>query len=150
MADEAVAIKDAADVTRNVAADEVSSKFYPLVKLVAGGDGVVAQYLHTAYRTDTYTGTGNGVTVDVSAQGMSQFGIEVTATGGTPTSWTANLQVSFDGVTFSTVESHVNGTNALGTAQWTLRVPARYFRSNVSALVLGPATNIIVKIIGMP
>lgn len=105
----------------------------------------------TSSRSDTFTGTGNGVTVDASANPHQSFSVQVKGTGAAPTSWTALLEGSLDNANFTTVLTH-NQTTGDGVVLWTgsSLSPSRYFRSRVSALVLGGATNIVVTILGMP
>lgn len=99
--------------------------------------------------SDTFTATGNGTTVDCSKQPVESFGIQITSTGGTPTLWTVVLEGSLDGTNFTTILTH---TNILGinVSLWSGAVlsPCLYFRSRVSVLTLGGATNITATIIG--
>jgi hypothetical protein len=102
-------------------------------------------------RADTFTGTGNGTAVDVSTGPRQWFGIQVKGTGAAATSWTVNLQASLDGTNYSTILTHANTTDTDGSIAWiSTPAPALYFRSNVSAVALGSATNIVVTIVGMP
>lgn len=106
--------------------------------------------LASSARSDTFTVTGNGVTVNVSTAPVKYFSIQVTGTGAGATSWTVVLEASLDGVNFTTIMTHSNTTDSNGSTAWTPQpVPASYFRSRVSALSLGSATNIVVQIVGM-
>ena len=102
-----------------------------------------------AYRTDTFTGTTTGVTVDTSGTPLKWFSVQVSGTGGVPTLWTVVLEGSLDGVNFSPILTHTN-TTGNGSVLWLGSNPAtsRYFRSRVTGLTLGPATNIVVSVLG--
>ena len=126
------------------------------VKLQAGADGTAVDYQHSATRQDTFTGPGNGTTYGVATQGMEKFSIAVKSTGAVATSWTANAQISLDGTNFTTILIHSNTSppaddirvDGQTISTGSNRYPALYFRTNVSALSLGGATNIVVTICG--
>lgn len=101
-------------------------------------------------RQDTFTGTGNGTTVTVTTAPLSSFGIQVKGTGASATTWDIRLEGSLDGVNFSQILAHTNTTGD-GAVLWAGGVfsPALYFRSRVSGLVLGGASNVVVTILGM-
>lgn len=102
-------------------------------------------------RADTFTGTGNGAAVDVSSAGRKWYGVQVKGTGAAATSWTVNLQASLDGTNYATILTHTNTVDSDGAIAWiSTPAPALYFKSNVSAVTLGSATNIVVTIVGMP
>lgn len=103
-------------------------------------------------RSDTFTGTGNGTAVDVTAKPCKSFGVQVKGTGAAPTSWTVVLEASLDGTNYTTILTHTNTSLSDGAVLWSGAAvsPALYFRSRCSALLLGSATNIAVTIIGMP
>ena len=121
-----------------------------LPALTTGSNTIGAVNKVTYFRTDTFTGTGNGTSVDATANPIGSFGILVRATGGTPTLWTLVLEGSIDGTNFSTILTHTN-TLGLNVNLWSgaLISPCRYFRSRVVALTLGGASNIISDIVGM-
>jgi hypothetical protein len=113
-------------------------------------DDIAAKVGHSS-RSDTYTEAGNGTAVNVSTNPRQWFGVQVKGTGASATSWTVNLQASLDGTNYSTVLTHANTTDTDGSIAWiSTPAPALYFRSSVSAVVLGSATNIVVTIVGMP
>lgn len=117
--------------------------------LMRSGNSIIgAQTMST--RSDTFTATGNGTAVDMSALGASKFSIQVTMTG-TVTSWDVRLEGSLDGVTYTTILTHTNVTPGDGLMVYNGDTvsPALYFRSRCAGLVLGVGTNIIVKIVGM-
>jgi hypothetical protein len=135
----------------NIAADDISSVWYQRVKRSVGADGSATDFLDKSSRSDTFTGTGNGTTVDVSAQGMGRFGIQVKGTGASATSWTVVLEGSLDGTNFETILTH-NTAEGDGGVVWSGAnyVPCLYFRSRCSALSLGSATNVVATIVGKP
>lgn len=133
----------------NVATDDVSSVHYQRFKRSVGADGSATDFLDKASRSDTFTGTGNGTTVDVSAQGMKDFSLQVKQTG-TVTSWTVVLEGSLDGTNFQQILSHSKATELDGGVIG-LPVsgsPYLYFRSRCSAISLGGGTNVIATIVG--
>lgn len=100
-------------------------------------------------RTDTFTGTGNGTTVDVSTTPMRVFSMSVKATGAI-VSWTVKLEGSLDGENFTEILSHTNviGNNVClftGSSMF----PCLYFRARCSAISLGLGTNITSTILGV-
>jgi hypothetical protein len=114
--------------------------------IAGGGGGSVTPET----RSDTFTGTGNGTAINASTKNCKYFGMRVKGTGAAPTAWTVNFQVSFDGTNYTTLFVHSNTTDADGGFLWpSTPAVALYFRSNVSALTLSPATNLIVTIVGM-
>jgi len=100
-------------------------------------------------RSDTYTTTGTGTTINMTAAPCSQFTIEVKGTGAAATSWTAILEISLDGTNFTTVASHTKTTGDGISLNGSYTIAALYFRSRVSTLSLGSATNIVVTILGI-
>lgn len=103
-------------------------------------------------RSDTFTATGDGVTVDASDHPLQSFGLQVIGTGDTPSAWTVALQVSLDGTNWVTLLTHSSAdSDPIGSfvSNGANLAPSLYLRSNVSALTLGPATNIVVTIVGM-
>lgn len=138
----------------SIATDEVSSVHHQRVKRTVGGDGSATDFLDKASRADTFTGTGNGTTVDVSAQGMSRFGIQVKGTGAAPASWQVVLEVSLDGTNFTTVITHGSAESPAdvdGAVKWsTVPTVGLHFRSRVVALSLGGASNVVVNIVAKP
>lgn len=100
-------------------------------------------------RSDTFTGTGNGTAVDVSTTPYQAFAIQVTQTG-VLTSWNLVLEGSLDGVTYSTILTHVSGVQTIGSSVFsTANTPVKYFRSRCVALVIGLGTSVTASILGM-
>ena len=98
---------------------------------------------------DTFTAVGVGVT-QVALSGVKSYSIQVKGTGGTPTAWNVRLEVSLNNVDFTTVLTHNTAVgNAVVVASTATLFPALFFRSRVQSLTLGPATNIVVEILGM-
>lgn len=101
-----------------------------------------------ATRSDTFTATGNGVTVDRSTAPLKFYAIQVKGTGAAPTSWDVLVEGSLDGVSFAQIAQHINTTSADGATVWSVASPSLHFRSRVVALTLGGATDIVVRILG--
>jgi hypothetical protein len=102
-----------------------------------------------ATRSDTYTTTSSGTTVDTHTSPLTSFAIQVKGTGASATSWNVVLEGSLDNAEFTTILTHKTNTGD-GACMWSGSVlsPVLYFRSRVTALTLGPATNIVVTILG--
>lgn len=133
-----------------VQTDDVGGVHYQRVKRSVGADGSATDFLDKSSRSDTFTGTGNGTSVDVSAQGMTKFSMQVKATGAV-TSWTVVLEVSLNGTQWTTIATHDNvvpGDGIMAIVQGP--VPALFFRSRCSAITLGGGTNVVVTILGKP
>lgn len=143
-------VLDATSTTQTVAMDLVSGVLYQRYKRSAGADGSATDFLDKSSRSDTFTAPGSGTTVNVSAQAMSRYSLQVVQTG-TVTSWTVVLEASNDGTNFATILTHTNTTGS-GAMVFTgaSRYPALYFRARCSALTLGGGTNVIATIVGMP
>jgi hypothetical protein len=101
-------------------------------------------------RSDTYTTTGSGTTVNQSTAPVQRYAILVKGTGASATTWNIVLEVSLDNTNFTTVLTHTNtvGDGAM-MMSGSLSSPALYFRSRVTALSLGSATNVVVTILGL-
>jgi hypothetical protein len=162
MANSSIPITDAEEATQEIDGFTLTdTNFRPAVVIGDPSDPNAGAPVHATHglkvnpgaqsRSDTFTGTGNGTAVDSSAGAKQWFGIQVKGTGAAATSWTANLQASLDGTNYSTILTHANTTDTDGSIAWiSTPAPALYFRSNVSAVSLGSATNIVVTIVGMP
>lgn len=98
-------------------------------------------------RSDTYTATGNGTTVDVSTNPLKNFSIQVKSTGTTATAWDMRLEGSLDGTNFSQIIAHTNADTD-GFVKFASNSPILYFRSRCAGITLGLATNIVVTILG--
>lgn len=100
----------------------------------------------------TYTGIiTTGAQKLLNAAGGAPFAtyaVSVKGTGGVPTSWTVVLEGSLDGVNFTTLTTH---NAADGSTVWDTAGKATLFvRPNVTALTLGPATDIRVIVVAVP
>ena len=106
----------------------------------------------------TATATGASPTINLETtygRPMDRFALQVTGTNTQVgvTTWTATVQVSLNGTTFTDLFSHAYPATADGATVWAADAilrPAYYLRINVSALVLGTATNIIAIVLPMP
>ena len=146
-----------------VGADDISSVWYQRIKLVHGVDGTndgdVARTnpLPTvpfySTRSDTYTTTANGTTVDVSTKPCTKFSLQVKGTGAAATAWNIILEGSLDNTNFTQILQHSSanpyGADTDGATVWTTTGPFLYFRSRSAAtLTLGSATNVVATIVG--
>lgn len=104
-----------------------------------------------ATRSDTFSATASGTTVNLvtTAKGPCKwFAIQTTAKG-VVTSWTVLLEVSEDGVNWTTAATH---TNAIGSGillPSATAYPSLFMRARCSAIVLGLGTNVISTILAM-
>lgn len=113
--------------------------------VVVAEDGTVVQPFVT--QADTFTATGVGTTIDRGVMPPAHFAIQVKGTGAAPTSWSVNLEGSLDGTNWTTLITH-SATD--GSTQWSAAAtprPVTHFRSNCTALTLGTATNIVVRVL---
>lgn len=105
-------------------------------------------------RSDTYTGTANGTTIDCSLNPCQYFSLQVKGTGGAATTWDVRIEGSLDGTNFdqNAASIMVNNTQADGDGaiKYGFDKPVLYFRSRCAGLVLGAATNIVATILGRP
>jgi hypothetical protein len=128
------------------------TNFTARTKDVGGVDSAV-YFPGKLTRSDTYTSTANGTTVDSTTTAVQSFGLQVKGTGAAATSWTVVLEGSLDGTTFTTILTHTSSgsANADGATAWSnaVKTPCIYFRSRCSAVTLGSATNIVATIVGM-
>jgi hypothetical protein len=96
-------------------------------------------------RTDTYTVAANGVTVATAGTPCRSFALQLTGTTGTATAWSVVLEGSLDGTTFTTIITHVSGTNANGaTVVGLSNGPWLYLRTRLVSVTLSPATALVV------
>lgn len=101
-----------------------------------------------ANRSDTYTIAANGTAVDRSTSPLKNFSISVKGTGAVPTAWNVRLEISLDGVNFTTLITHTEA-DLDGATKVSANAATLYFRSRLASVTLGTATNIIVQIVGM-
>jgi hypothetical protein len=121
------------------------------VKRQVGADGLATDFLDKSSRSDTFTTTTNGATVDVSAQGMSRFALQVKGTGAVPTSWEVVLEVSLNGSQFTPILTHKSGVDADGSVLlFGAAGPVLYFRSRCVSVALGPASEVVATIAAKP
>lgn len=101
-------------------------------------------------RSDTYTVAGSGITIVVNDSPLTIFAVQVISTGTVATSWDVRLEGSLDNVNWSKILQHTNVTGN-GEVVWSgaLLSPSLYIRSRAAGLVLGAATDIVVKILGV-
>lgn len=142
-----------------IAADDIGGFKHQRIKLIHGVDGVndgdtsrTNPFPVTPFgssRSDTYTTAADGTAVDISLMPCKYYGLQVTQTG-TVTSWTVELQVSLDGVTYTTILSHTKAGDTDGITVWAPQpIPGRFFRTKCTAITLGGGTNVVARCIGM-
>lgn len=122
------------------------------VTLIQGtpGNPPVQVALSPTLVTEVYTGIGAGITQDVSAYPHKYFSVQVVGTGAAPTDWIVKIEGSLDGVNFSEIAQH-NTADGNGAVVWAGAniAASAYFRTNVTALTLGAATDITVYTLGI-
>lgn len=97
---------------------------------------------------DTYTAVANGSPVTLSTP-MKYFGIQLTGTGASATTWNVKLDGSLNGVTYTQLIQHTQADGD-GATKWLASAsPILYMRSRVSSLNLGGATNVVVTAVGV-
>lgn len=101
-------------------------------------------------RSDTFTTTSNGTTVDASSLGCRVFSLSVVPTGAV-TSWDVRLEGSIDNSNFTTILQHTNVVPGSGVLVWSgvTLYPTLYFRSRCAGIVLGAGTNVVATIAGL-
>lgn len=137
--------------TATIAADDVGGFHHQRTKRSVGADGSATDFLDKSSRSDTFTASGNGTTVDVSAQGMSRFGLQVVKTG-TVSAWNVVLEGSLNGTHFSTILTHTETAPGDTLTIWVgaNAFPALYYRARCVSITLSGGTNVIATIIGKP
>lgn len=105
------------------------------------------QQIFSTQRSDTYTGTTTGVVIPVTSP-VKTFAIQVKGTGAAASVWTVLLEGSIDGTNYTTIMTHTNILGEVILWSGTNFYPVLYFRSRVTALTLGSATDISVTILG--
>lgn len=119
------------------------------LKVVIEG-GAVTPLVIFATRADTYTTPASGATVNVSTTPLKVFSISVKGTDAPATAWDVFLEGSLDGITWTPTIEHTEGSgDGIIVYSGALFFPALYFRSRCSTITLGPATNIVVTILGV-
>jgi len=92
---------------------------------------------------------GSSAVIDVSDAPMTTWTLQVIGEGGSPTLWEVLLEGSTDGINFSEILKHDTLTgDGVNVFSGTTLFLASYYRVNVTALTLGPATGITANVIG--
>lgn len=98
---------------------------------------------------ETYSATGTGAVEDVSQRPMRNYTMMVVGTGAAATAWAVKLEGSLDGVVYSEIMEHntlVGDSENLFSG--TTLFPSLYFRTRCTLLTLGPASDIVVTVLG--
>ncbi len=99
---------------------------------------------------ERFTTTGAGK-VYPSSMAVRSYSIAVCGEGGSLNSWSVTLQGSLDGVHFTTILTHDNGTTeCTGLSTGASFYPYSFVRANCGSLDLGAAADALVNIIGTP
>lgn len=145
-----------------IASDDISGVKHQRIKLIHGADGTndgdvsrsnplpVAEAFST--RSDTFTASGNGTTVDVSLKPHKNFSLQVQGTGAAASAWNVVVEGSLNNSKFTTILEHSNAGEfrnaADGETVWFNGGPFFYFRSRCVSITLGSATNVVATIVG--
>lgn len=117
-----------------------------IVSNTTGLSNPVSSFIHA----DTFSTVTTGATQDVGAGNLVKtYSIVVKGTVVAPTLSTVNLEVSLDGTNWTVLLTVLQTLDGIMTATGDVLVPARFFRSNTTALTLGSATNIVVTVAAM-
>ena len=100
-------------------------------------------------RSDTFTVTGNGVTIDATMQVPKYYSLQITSTGAVATAWDVRLEGSNDNVNFTQISQHTNVTGDGVVVFQSSAQPVLFYRARCAGLTLGTATNIISRIVGV-
>ena len=104
---------------------------------------------NTSTTFDSVVGTGPSASVDISDSPMVTWTLQVVGVPVSASAWTVVLEGSVDGVNFSEILKHTTLTgDKQNLFSGTTLFLAKYYRINVTALTLGPATSISVSVIG--
>ena len=104
--------------------------------------------LPSAYQTTDVIVAGTGTVIDRTASPLKSFSLQCLAVGGAMTTWSVDVQISLDGVTFATVLNHATADSD-GTIKFTgdSYFPARYIRFNATDVTLNTATALRINIL---
>ena len=99
--------------------------------------------------SDSYTGTGNGSTINVSTHPTINYGLLVYQNSGTAVSWDIRCEGSLDNINFSQIVQHTN-TNGTGATVWSgaSMAIARFFRTRTAGISLGTAQSLTAVCMG--
>lgn len=117
-----------------------------VVKTVGGG-GPGGSGILTGSQQNTFITTGAGTAIDGSSSSQwKYYSLSVKQTG-VVTSWSVDIEISNDNVTYTVLSTHTKASNGNGKILCiTAPALADYVRVNVTALTLGAGTNIITEL----
>jgi hypothetical protein len=120
------------------------------VSYIAHAQSTLGSAAGVSWRTDDVIIAKTNQPTDLRAGARKWFGIQVRGVGAAATSWTVKLQVSLDGTNYVTIITHTDTSDTDGDILWlSTPAPALWFRSDVTAVVLGSATGLSTTIIGV-
>ena len=101
-------------------------------------------------QTEVFDSSGDGNEVLANLI-MKYYSLQVVGVGIAPNSWNVDLQVSSNGIDWSTIMTHATGLGN-GEIYWSgnQMFPSRKMRAKVNSVDLGTATGLKVTIIGVP
>lgn len=116
-----------------------------IVTNTTGLSNPTSSFIHS----DTATTTGVQPTQDAGVGNLVKyFSIVVKGTGAVPTLSTVNLEGSLDGTNWTVLLTVTQTLDGQITATPNA-FPVRYFRSNITTLTLGSATNVVIIVAAM-
>ena len=130
---------------------DLSGKAVPMASGSVSAAGTASLAVSNPFNagSDTFTAPGNGVTQSAFS-GVKSFSIQVKGTGAAANAWNVVVEGSLDNVNFTPILVHNTATgDGVLLATTTSLTPCLFFRSRCRTLTLGPATAIVVSILGM-
>jgi len=99
---------------------------------------------------DSFTAAGNGATIDCTDQAVSKVALQVSGDAVAATAWSVLAEGSLDGATWTSIVTHINGSQANGETVWAVDKAIRYLRSRCVSVTLGAAASIKARVVGLP
>lgn len=94
---------------------------------------------------DSYTIVASGTKVTLAGGSGRAFSLQVASVGTTATAWSVILEGSLNGTTYTSIATHISGTNADGVTVTALtNGPWLFVRSRLVSVTLTPATSLTV------
>jgi hypothetical protein len=107
-----------------------------------GGSGIdpvtaMSGAAQLATRSDIFSATATGVTLDLHGSPCKYFSLQATGVGGALTLWTILLEISLDGSAWTTLLTHATATLDGITLSGSSATPALYARARATSITLG-------------
>jgi hypothetical protein len=117
-----------------------------IVTNTTGLSNPTSSFIHS----DTISTVAVGVTQDAGAGNLVKcYSIVSKGTGAAPTLLSCNLEVSLDGTNWTVLMTITQASDGQMNGSGSTLFPARYFRSNVTSITLGGASNVVVTVAAM-